>query len=100
MMCDGMEDSQPQPVLQILGHKACLPSQTGAMERFRLLLSDGLYTCSYSILSTQLNHMIYQQELMNYSLVRVNRHMCNRAEETGKTVVIILDLEVLTPGNE
>ena len=42
--------------------------------------------------------MIINNELTEYSIVRVNRHLCNNMQ--GKKVVVILELEVVQPGSE
>ena len=42
--------------------------------------------------------MIANNELTEYSVVRVNRHLCNNMQ--GKKVVVIIELEVLQPGSE
>jgi replication factor A1 len=97
-ICQGEEVSEP--LLQVLGNKAIAGS---GQERFRLLLSDGVYTNSFSMLATQLNHMIHDNKLSQFSIIRVKKHVCNQMGAqgaTGKRVVILLDLEVVTPGEQ
>jgi hypothetical protein len=46
----------------------------------------------------QANEMILNNQLTEYSVVRVNRHLCNNMQ--GKKVIVILELEVLQAGSE
>ena len=43
------------------------------MSRFRLLLSDGHYSNSFSMLATQLNNLIHDNQLAQYTIIKVNR---------------------------
>ena len=92
-ICQGEEVSEP--VVQVLGHKAI---QGSGQERYRLLLSDGLYTNSFSMLATQLNNMIHDKHLELFTLIKLRKLVCNRVPTQSKRVVIILELEVVTPG--
>ena len=68
------------------------------LSRYRLLLSDGQYSNSFSMLATQLNNLIHENQLSQYSIIRVKKHVCN--SNLSKKVVVILELEVLKPGSE
>ena len=92
-ICRGEEVSEP--VVQVLGHKAI---QGSGQERYRLLLSDGLYTNSFSMLATQLNHMIHDKQLEMFTTIKLTKQICNHVPNQSKRVVIILELEVVTPG--
>jgi len=92
-ICQGEEVSEP--VVQVLGHKAI---QGSGQERYRLLLSDGLYTNSFSMLATQLNNMIHDKQLEMFTIIKVKKQICNQVPNQSKRVVIILELEVVTPG--
>eukprot|EP00092_Neocalanus_flemingeri_P076613 GFUD01095044.1.p1 GENE.GFUD01095044.1~~GFUD01095044.1.p1 ORF type:complete len:135 (-),score=37.88 GFUD01095044.1:89-493(-) len=94
-ICQG-EDVH-EPLVQVLGHKAI---QGSGQERYRLLLSDGQYTNSFSMLATQLNSMIHDKQLEMYTVIKVKKQICNQVAGQTKRVVIILDLEVVTPGAE
>jgi len=84
------------PIVQVLGHKAI---QGSGQERYRLLLSDGQYTNSFSMLATQLNYMIHDRQLEMYTIIKIKRHITNQVRADGRTkVVIILDLEVVKAG--
>ena len=41
------------------------------MFRFRLLLSDGHYSNSFSMLATQLNNLIHDNQLAQYTIIKV-----------------------------
>ena len=113
-ICNGEEVSDP--ILQVLGHK---PIQGSGQERsavtfrmsfsnflfvnfsrYRLLLSDGKFSNSFSMLATQLNNLIHENQLSQYSIIRVKKHICNSVNAASKKVVVILELEVLKPGSE
>ena len=92
-ICRGEEVSEP--VVQVLGHKAI---QGSGHERYRLLLSDGLYTNNFSMLATHLNYMIHDKHLEMFTILKVKKQVCNQVPNQNKRVVIILELEVVTPG--
>ena len=93
-ICQGEEVSEP--LVQVLGHKAI---QGSGHERYRLLLSDGLYTNSFSMLATNLNNMIHGQHLELYTIVKVTKLVCNQVPNLlNRVVIILLELEVITPG--
>ena len=78
-ICHGTEVSEP--LVQVLGYKAM---QGSGQDRYRLLLSDGLYTNNFSMLATHLNYMIHAKHLEMFSILKVKRQ--------------VLELEVVTPG--
>jgi len=84
-----------EPVLQVLGQKAITGS---GQERFRLLLNDGEYSNSFAMLATQLNHLVHDEALPQYTVIKVKKLVCNQMANQGKRVVIVLDLEVLQKG--
>eukprot|EP00090_Calanus_glacialis_P036968 TRINITY_DN6328_c0_g1_i1.p1 TRINITY_DN6328_c0_g1~~TRINITY_DN6328_c0_g1_i1.p1 ORF type:complete len:623 (-),score=183.87 TRINITY_DN6328_c0_g1_i1:129-1997(-) len=94
-ICQGEEVTEP--LLQVLGHKAI---QGGGQERFRLLLSDGQFTNSFSMLATQFNNLVHEKKLEMFTVIRVKKQLCNQVPGQSKRVVIILDLEVVAPGNQ
>lgn len=61
-----------EPILQVLGSKRI---SGGNSERYRLLLSDGQYLQSFSMLSTQLNHMVDDGQLVDNTIIKVNQHI-------------------------
>jgi len=98
-ICKGEEVKEP--VLQVLGHKAI---QAGGQERFRLLLSDGQYTNSFSMLNTKWNNLIHDKELEPFTIIRAKEILYNSSAgpSAGQTkkVLIVMELEVVTPGNK
>ncbi|XP_043289884.1 replication protein A 70 kDa DNA-binding subunit isoform X2 [Venturia canescens] len=87
------------PIVQILGHKKLASSTSG--ERYRLLLSDGKRINSLTMLATQLNHMI-DTELTEFAICKINRYAMSNVNNAGKPkrVMVILNIEVKTPGSE
>ncbi|VDP92986.1 unnamed protein product [Echinostoma caproni] len=82
-----------EPVLKLLGYKI-VPGGTGGQNRYRLLLSDGVKTHSFAMLATQLNHLIEGGQLVNDTVVRIKKYVCNNVQN-NKYVLIVLDLELL-----
>jgi len=83
------------PNLQLLSFKKIAGSST---ERYRLLISDGMYSNSYAMLATQLNKMVTDSTLDEFCVIKVKRLQCNTMQ--GKKVIIILDMEVIRPGSQ
>lgn len=61
-----------EPILQVLGSKRIAG---GNAERYRLLLSDGMYLQSFSMLSTQLNHLVVDGQLTENTIIKVQQHI-------------------------
>ncbi|XP_031833471.1 replication protein A 70 [Nomia melanderi] len=89
-----------KPVLQILGHKKLASTNSG--ERYRLLVSDGKSINSFSMLATQLNSMITDNILTEFSICQINRYAISMVNNAGKQkrVMVILNIDVKVPGNE
>jgi len=83
-------------VVQVLGAK---PIQSSGQDRYRLLVSDGAYSNSFSMLATQLNHLIQEKKLENFTIIKIKKHICNQVTG-GKTILILMEIEVITPGAE
>ncbi|XP_040583341.1 replication protein A 70 kDa DNA-binding subunit [Lepeophtheirus salmonis] len=92
-ICQG--DRVENPVLQILGNKKINGSSS---DRYRLLISDGDYSNSFAMLATQMNDKIHNGQLENYTVVSVKKYVCNNMQ--GKKVIILLDIDISTPGAE
>jgi len=96
------------PVLQVLGWKNLSNdnAERSVNDRYRILISDGKYSYAYGMLATQLNHLIIEGKLDTFSIIQVNKVICNRvttkasAGKDPKKIIIILDLEILVPGSE
>lgn len=83
-------------VLQILG---CKKIPGAGNDRYRLLISDGVTGCPFAMLGTQLNHMVANEELEKFTIVRVDKCVCNQVQADRK-VIILLSLTVLVLGKE
>ena len=68
--------------------------------RYRLLLSDGQFSNSFSMLATQLNPMIHSNQLAPFTIIKVKKHICNQVGQQTKKVVVILEVEIMTPGDQ
>ena len=80
---------------QVLSFKRIAGSNT---ERFRLLVSDGMYSNSYAMLATQLNPMVTEKKMDDFCIIKAKRLQCNTMQ--GKKVIIILDVDVVRSGSE
>ncbi|KAH0947912.1 hypothetical protein HN011_011695 [Eciton burchellii] len=88
-----------KPVLQILGHKKLTSS---SCDRYRLLVSDGQRLNSFTMLATQLNHMIADNILTEYTICEISKYALSSVNNGGKEkrVMVILSIDVVAPGNE
>lgn len=66
------EEYTAEPILQVLGSKRITG---GTAERYRVLLSDGQYLQSFSMLSTQLNHLVTNGDLSEFTIIKVKNHI-------------------------
>ena len=57
-----------------------------------------MYSNSYAMLATQLNNMITDGTLTDYTIIRVNKLQCNTMQ--GKKVIIILGADVIRSGSQ
>uniref|UniRef100_T1IJW3 Replication protein A subunit n=1 Tax=Strigamia maritima TaxID=126957 RepID=T1IJW3_STRMM len=88
-----------KPVLQILGTKKI----AAATDRYRLVMSDGIHSTACNndenetvMLATQLNECIENNELETFTVIRIEKFVCNRVPPNGpKLVVIVLEFTIL-----
>ncbi|XP_041664731.1 replication protein A 70 kDa DNA-binding subunit [Cheilinus undulatus] len=64
--------------------------------RWRVMMSDGRHTLSSFMLSTQLNYMAEENQLVPNCICLLKRHVTNILKD-GRRVVIILEIEVVKP---
>merc|ERR1719412_1011294 len=86
------------PLLQLLNIK-----EIGGGGRYKLQLSDGETMSNNNMLSSSINSLAVEGLLEINTVVRVKQFMTNSAvDKTGqnKTFVIVLQLEVVSPGRE
>ncbi|KAG8181618.1 hypothetical protein JTE90_015264 [Oedothorax gibbosus] len=89
-------DDVPGPVFQIFG---CKKIPGIGNDRYRLWISDGVASCPFVLLSSQLSHMVTNKELEKFTIVQVDKCVCNQVQADCK-VIILLSLTVLVPGNK
>lgn len=68
----------------------------GGNTRWRVMMSDGQHTLSSFMLSTQLNYMAEENQLVPNCICLLKRHVTNILKD-GRRVVIILEIEVVKP---
>lgn len=88
------------PVMQVLGVRKI--TAAGANERYRLLISDGHNLNSFAMLATQLNGMVSSGEINEFSILKIKRHIISSLTDRSKgskQVMILIDLEVMVPGD-
>ena len=84
---------EDDPILQVLGQKEIPGSNP---PRYRLLISDGHFSTSSTIMATD---MMKENLMEKYSIIRVEKMVCNRVNDpTNKLVIILLEIKVLIPG--
>lgn len=78
----GSEAAIEEPILQVLGTKKI--ASNGGVERYRLLLSDGQYLQSFSMLATQLNDMVLNGDLNDFTIICVKQHITSVVNKTDQ----------------
>ncbi|CAL1538002.1 unnamed protein product [Lymnaea stagnalis] len=86
-----------RPVLQVMNTKKIVTANT--VDRYRLLVSDGEYVYSHVMLGAQLNRVMENNEVTNFSVIEMTNYVCNTVQGE-KRVIIVLDLKVLASGDE
>ncbi|WOL14899.1 hypothetical protein Cni_G23680 [Canna indica] len=88
---EGRAQEGAKPVVQVREVRL-VSSQQNSTERYRMLLSDGVYM-QQAMLATQLNAFVKSGELQKFSIVQLNEFVCNQIKD--RRIIIILNLEVL-----
>eukprot|EP00057_Strongylocentrotus_purpuratus_P020704 XP_011675178.1 PREDICTED: replication protein A 70 kDa DNA-binding subunit [Strongylocentrotus purpuratus] len=87
------------PVLQLLACKKMNAAASGkAVDRYRLMLSDGEHTCT-AMLATQLNEMVSTGELDVKAAMKLKNYSCNPIAN-DRRVIVVLDLDIVKKGSE
>lgn len=68
-------------ILQVLGTKKI--NSGGGNDRYRLLLSDGRFLQSFSMLSTQQNELVTNGDLTEFTIIRVKQHVTSKVNKNG-----------------
>lgn len=91
-----------KPIMQVLSSKQVNANQPDKM-RFRLLLSDGIYTISFAMVTTHISDQNASGEIPDYSVIRVNNYITSVINNTGrsgeKRVLVILSFDILLKGD-
>ncbi|CAH1415012.1 unnamed protein product [Lactuca virosa] len=87
-----------KPMLQVIELRA-VPSQTSSavsggekQERYRIMLSDGLFF-QQAMVVAQLNELVRSQQMQKGSVVQLKEYVCNFIRE--RPIFIIIDLDVI-----
>ncbi|KAJ1431135.1 Zinc finger, CCHC-type [Sesbania bispinosa] len=92
-MCnDNFSSEELKPVLQVIELKLVQSQQNSAVERYRIVLSDGSYY-QQGMLTTQKNELVRSRSLQKGSVVRLTQFTCSAVQ--GRKIIIIVDLDVL-----
>lgn len=81
-----------EPILQVLGSKRIAG---GNAERYRLLLSDGMYLQSFSMLSTQLNHLVVDGQLSEFTIIKVQQHITSVVNKNENDERFVFDKQTM-----
>lgn len=65
-------------------------SSSNSGERYRLLVSDGKRINSFTMLATQLNSMITDNVLTEFSICQINRYAISVVNNAGKQKYAII----------
>lgn len=68
-------------IVVLQGHKKLVSSNS---DRYRLLVSDGLKTNSFTMLATQLNHFITDNVLSEYTVCEISKYALSTVNNSGK----------------
>jgi|ERR1712179_187031 len=92
-------------IVQVLGHKSIYHGY--GQERFRLLLSDGMYSNSFCMLASQHNERLHSKELEMFTILKLTRVLCGNRSELGIEnssfnirVIVVLEFDVVASGAE
>ena len=88
---EGHQDSSFSPVCQIINIKNVTNKNDGN-DRYRIILSDGVHYIQ-GMVATQLNHLITDDGVKTYNIIRINEFMVNTVQ--AKKICIILNLDVI-----
>ncbi|KAI4471655.1 replication factor a 1 rfa1 [Holotrichia oblita] len=108
------------PIMQVLGSKK-IATLSSDKERYRILLSDGLFHISFAMFTTQINEKVESGELPMFSVIKIKRYITSVINNAGRSdkydypfnggtchyedlsfqvVLVILDLEVIASGDK
>ncbi|XP_011706956.1 PREDICTED: replication protein A 70 kDa DNA-binding subunit-like, partial [Wasmannia auropunctata] len=74
-----------KPVLQVLGYKKLpVTANKDGSDRYRLLVSDGQKLNSFTMLATQLNHLITDDILNEYAVCKITNYHLTTVNNSGR----------------
>eukprot|EP01103_Thecamoeba_quadrilineata_P012133 TRINITY_DN3056_c0_g1_i1.p1 TRINITY_DN3056_c0_g1~~TRINITY_DN3056_c0_g1_i1.p1 ORF type:complete len:679 (+),score=164.76 TRINITY_DN3056_c0_g1_i1:54-2090(+) len=86
----------PSPLIQVIDIKKIQAPQQQSQpqnDRYRLVISDGLYF-QPAMLATQLNNLVRDGNLANLCVIKLLDYTCNLVQ--GRKIVIIVNLEIVS----
>jgi replication factor A1 len=87
-MNSGRTDMSPN--VQLLDIKRIASNSAASQDRFRLVISDGQHYMQ-AMLATQLNYIVEQNQVEQYSVVQLQEYICNMVQ--NRKIVIALRLQ-------
>jgi len=87
------DDNTPGSVVQVLDIKKLASSNSSQAERYRLVVSDSAHY-QQSMVATQLNSMIINEEVKKNGLIKLTEVICNVVQ--NRRIIIVLGLEVVS----
>lgn len=89
-------DKPDSPIFQCIAIKKL---QSDGKLRHRLLLSDGDHSFGTTMLATQLNPLVAEDKLNQFSIVKMSKYQCTKVHG-DKLVVICIGIDILHCGKE
>jgi hypothetical protein len=78
----------------VLGHK-----KIDGSDRYRVFISDGLYSNSFTMIDTQMNHFFIDEGMLeNFTLIRGNNFICDNFNRNK--LIVLLNIEMVKSGAE
>lgn len=72
------------PIMQVLGSKK-IATISSNKERYRIVLSDGLYHISFAMFTTQINEKMESGELPMFSVIKIKRYITSVINNAGRS---------------
>ncbi|KAL3286520.1 hypothetical protein HHI36_001025 [Cryptolaemus montrouzieri] len=87
------------PVLQILAIKKIV-SGNAKKDRYRVIVSDGLYSVSHAMLAAPNNEQVLQAG--EHTIIKIKRYITSLFNNSDKEqrILLLLDVEIIAPGSQ
>lgn len=66
--------------------------------RFRLLLSDGKFSTSFSLLGARLSSIVHNQQLSPFSIIKIKDYFNIRSNDSVTVVIMVMEVEIVASG--